>query len=167
MFAHCSALFLCNLSVFHCDNFYFFMLHFFILHYFHVAPFCVVIFLCCIFFFVLHSFYVLHFFRLHFYTLQCVRFGFLHLLHSSHVAIFSFCTLFMLHYFQRCSQDLRKYLIQRAWQQQLTKPLNIVAKIFILDVRGSHGYTSTISMLVVLFSFFILFMLHFLHIEKQ
>ena len=56
------------------------------------------------------------------------------LLHSSQVAAFSCCTLFMLHYFQRCNQDPRKHLRWGA-SQQLTKPLNTVAKLSIADVR--------------------------------
>ena len=62
-------------------------------------------------------------------------------LHSSLVALFACCnfscytlfTLFMLHYFNKCSQDLHKHLRWRALQQNLTK-LKIKINISILDV---------------------------------
>ena len=63
-------------------------------------------------------------------------FSILLLFHSSHVAIFSWCTLPMLHYFQRCCQDPHNHLWWRASQRQLTKLLNIVAKLSIFGVRG-------------------------------
>ena len=86
------------------------------------------------------------------------------LLHSSYLAIFFCCTLFMLIYSPMCIQDHHKYLRWKALQQQLTKPLNIVTKLSILDVLGGPGYVSTISML----HFFnvALSMLHFFNIEK-
>ena len=68
------------------------------------------------------------------------------LLHSSHVEIFSCCTLFMLHYFQSCSEDVQKHLRWRALQQWLRKPLNIVVKLSILDVLGVRR-ASTVSIL--------------------
>ena len=57
------------------------------------------------------------------------------ILHSFPVALVACCTLFMLHYFQKFSKDPYKHLRWRTLQQQLTNPLNIVAKISILDVR--------------------------------
>ena len=78
------------------------------------------------------------------------------ILHSFPVALVACCTLFMLHYFQRCSKDPYKHLRWRTLQQQLINPLNIVAKISILDVRRVLAIT-TISTLH--FS-----MLHFFHV---
>ena len=91
-------------------------------------------------------------------------------LHSSLVALFAFCnfscytllTLFMLYYFERCSQDIHKHLRWRALQQKLTK-LKIKINISILDVPGESGSASTSPCC----TFFLLRfrMLHFFNIE--
>ena len=84
--AHCSTLFLCKFSVFHCDNLCFFHVVFFSCCTFHTASFP-----CCSSFrvdFFFSSFYVFHYFMLHFYTLQCFCFTF-----------FSCCTLRILRFF--------------------------------------------------------------------
>ena len=130
LFEHYNALFLCTFSVFYSANLYFFMLHFFhvaffacctffILHHFHVALFCVEIFSCSTLFLCVALFHVA--------LLHIAMFSFCILLqlHSSHAAIFSCCTLFMLHYFERCSWDHDKHLKWRALQQYLTKTLKI------------------------------------------
>ena len=96
---------------------------FFILRHFHVAPFCVTIFSGCTLFMYCY--------------ISCwtfTRFN-ISILHSFPVALVACCTLFMLHYFQKFSKDPYKHLRWRTLQQQLTNPLNIVAKISILDVR--------------------------------
>ena len=71
---------------------------FFILHHFHVSLICVDIFPCCTFF-RLALFLCIALF--HGALLQVAMFSFciLLLLDSSHIAIFSYCTFFMLHYF--------------------------------------------------------------------
>ena len=143
-FVHYSPLFLCIFSVFYCGNLYFSISHFFMLHFFHVAPFCVTIFSGCTLFMYCY--------------ISCwtfTRFN-ISILHSFPVALVACCTLFMLHYFQRCSKDPYKHLRWRTLQQQLINPLNIVAKISILDVRRVLAIT-TISTLH--FS-----MLHFFHV---
>ena len=90
---------------------------------------------------------------LHFFTM--FSFCIFLLLHSLlHVAIFSCCPFFMLYYFQRWSQDFHKHLRWRALQQ-LTKPLNIVSQLSILDV---HGVLTT----PLLFPWCAFSMLHFL-----
>ena len=165
-FMYYTVLFLGIFSIFYCGNLHFFVLHFFqftlfscfilfTLHHFYVALFCGLNFSCwtistlflfyvalCILF-VLHSFYVLHYFTLHSYTLQSFRF-----------AYFSSCFLSMVHFVHVVLfPEVQPWLPQRvrALQQQLTKPLSIVAKFSILDVHGDPGYVS-------------IFMLHFLHI---
>ena len=123
---HYSALFLCTFSVFYCSILYFFMLHVF-----HTTP------LSCCTFFILLFFHVarfsycttfmLHFFLLHSIYMYCtiLHNNFTHcnvfVLHSSLVKLFaccnsSCCTLFILQYFQRCSQKPYKYLIWRAFE---------------------------------------------------
>ena len=99
-------------------------------HFFHTAPF-----LCCTFLcsnlFMLHSFSCCTLF-----TYCTFPVGLLHvamfslsillLLPSSHVVeIFCCCTLFMLHFFWRCSQDSHKHQRWKALQHKLTKLLNI------------------------------------------
>ena len=101
---------------------FFFMLHFFhvalfscctffILYHFHAAFFCVVIFSRCTFFRVALLLGIALF---HVALLHVARFSFyiLLLLHSSHVAFFSCCTLF-----QGCNQEPHKHLRLRALQQ--------------------------------------------------
>ena len=88
-------------------------------------------------------------------------------LHSSLVALFacynfSCYTLFMLHYFKRCSQDLHKHLRWRALQQKLTK-LKIKINISILDVPGESGSASTTPCCTFFMLHFL--MLHFFNIE--
>ena len=139
-----------------------------------ILDFYVAIFSCCTVFILHHFllqffvlFFMLHCFRValflcialfHVALLNVVMFSFciLLLLHSSHVAILCCWSLFMLHYFQRCSQDTHKHLKWRVLQQQLTKPLNIVAKLSILDVRG--GLVTLLLVSCCTFS-----MLHFFH----
>ena len=145
------------------------------LHFLHTAPFP-----CCTFscsnLFMLHFFSCCTFFMALFHValLHVPMFSFcIHLLlHSSHVGAFSCCTWFMLHYFQRCNRDPRKHLRWGA-SQQLTKPLNTVAKLSILDVRRVLATrllfpSCTFSMLhffhVAPFSCCTLFMLHFFHV---
>ena len=91
-------------------------------------------------------------------------------LHFSLIVLFACCnfscytlfTLFMLHYFNKCSQDLHKHLRWRALQQNLTK-LKIKINISILDVPGESGSASTTPCC----TFFLLrfLMLHFFNIE--
>ena len=124
------------------------MFSFCILHHFHVILFSVVISSCCTFFWCCTLFMD---------CISCCTFTrcSVFVLHSSPVALLSCCNFFLLGFvhfvyialFQRCSQDLYKHLRWRALQQQLTKLLNIAAKLSILDVRGRPGYASTISML--------------------
>ena len=106
---------------------------FFMLHSFHVALFsyCTISMLhfsCSnlfmLHFFVLHSFYVLHCFLLHLYTLQCFRLTLISCMRSSHVVIFSCCTLFMLmlcscfvHVLLEVEPGVGKNLMWRALQQ--------------------------------------------------
>ena len=119
-FVHYSALFLYTLSVFHCSNLYFFILHSFHVALFNSAPFPCSTFLCsnpfmlhffscCTFFMALFHVAVLH--------VAMFLFCILLLLYSSHVAISSCCTLFMLRYYQRCSQDPHKHLKWGALKQ--------------------------------------------------
>ena len=121
MFVHCNALFLCTFFRISQWQFLFFMSHFscctfFVLNHFIVALFCVVIFSCSTFFRIALCLRIAIFYiaLLHLAMFSFCIFLFLH---SSHVAIFSCCTFFILYYFQRWSQDLKKYLRWRAlWQ---------------------------------------------------
>ena len=138
---HYSALFLCTFPIFYFSNLYFLMLHFFY----------VVLFSCCTFF-ILHHFHVALFlcsnlFMLHFFS--CYT---LFMYCTISCCTFTRCSVFVLYsspvaLFKRCSQHLHKHLKWRVLQQQLTKPLNIVTKLSILDVCGGPGCASTISML--------------------
>ena len=100
-FVHYSALALCNFSIFHCGNLYFFhVAHFsyctfFIPHQFHVALFMLLFFhitisSCC-------TLFMLHFF--HAALFSCCSFPCcaLFMLRSSHVGLFPSCTFSMLH----------------------------------------------------------------------
>ena len=131
-----------------------FLLHFLCYNLFMLHFFCVAIFLrIALFHLFSYSFISIHFHLLHFYTLQCFRFAF-----------FSCCTLrmlqlFMLHYFRICRHNYHKHLRWRAFQQQLTKLLNTVKKLSILDVRR-------VLVTLLLFPCCTFSMLHFFHIEK-
>ena len=144
-----------HVSLFSCCTY--FMFHFSHMHQFHDALFCVVIFPCCTFF-VLNSFYVLHYFMLHFYRLQCFRFVF-----------FSCCTLrtllhfFLLNFvhvalFQKCSREPHRW---RSKMESL-KPLNILARFYILDIRGGPGRVYYFH--AALFPCCTFFMLHSFHV---
>ena len=91
----------------------------FMLHFFHTALFPCYTF--CLVIFSWWTFFRLSLFLINFFISCCtftrcniwqyfgnngnILFCLLLPLHSSHVAIFSCCTLFMLYYFQRCSQE--------------------------------------------------------------
>ena len=125
---------------------------FFKLRHFHVTIFYVIIFSCCTFFGV-SLFLCIALFHI-------VLFHNVFLLHFSPVTLFvACCIFFLLHFlpvvlFQRWSQDFHKHLRWRALQQ-LTKPLNIVSQLSILDV---HGVLTT----PLLFPWCAFSMLHFL-----
>ena len=80
-------------SVFHCGHLYFFMLHLF-----NIALFSVVTFSCCTFFRVALFLCIALFHVALLYVAYMLFLLYFSLLHPSHVAIFSCCTLFMLHY---------------------------------------------------------------------
>ena len=105
-----------HFSVFYCGNLCctLFMLHFFHTALFPCYTFCLVIFSWCTSFRL--SLFLINFFISCCTFTRCniwqyfgnngnILFCLLLPLHSSHVAIFSCCTLFMLYYFQRCSQE--------------------------------------------------------------
>ena len=131
---HYSTLLFCTFAIFHCDNFWmFYFFHVALFSYctfIHTEPFpcctfCVVIFLCVAMF----SFYIPL------------------LLHSSHVAIFSCCTLFMLHYFQRC---IHKHLRWRAFRgpgyASITSMLHffIIEKCWKWTKKRKHNHKTTL-----------------------
>ena len=96
-FVHYSSLFLCTFSVFYCGNLYFSMSHFFMLHFLHVLLFSY----CAIsmfHFFLQESFEVALFlciaiFHVGILHVSIFPFCILFLLHSSHVAFCSCCTI--------------------------------------------------------------------------
>ena len=74
------------------------------------------------------------------------------LLHSSDIAVFSCCTVFMLHYFQRYNQDPRKELNGKLCNNN--EAVKHCCKALHPRCLESPGYVSIISMF------------HFFHIEK-
>ena len=86
---------------------------------------------------------------LRFYMLQSFCFAFFSCCTLHNLILFSCYILFMLHYFQRCSQEL-------------TKPINSVAKLSILVVRGVLA--THLLLPCCTFSMLHFFMLHSFHV---
>ena len=165
VFFSCYTLFM--LKCFHAAPFpyrFFCVVIFFMLHYFHI-----VLFPCCTLF-ILHNFHFYFFscytlFMLHFFHIALFSFVFF-----SCYTLFVYCTISyytftrckvfvshspsMLHFVPiaifpevKCSKDSHKHIKWRALQQQLTKSLDIVPKLSILDVCWGPSCNSAVSLL--------------------